>query len=371
MNPQLQGSSPSLQGGSITGGLTLQGSSPKLQASNNSSMQLQPAAPNSISLLQSGQNSINSSQNLLNNSGVNQAITQANNESASIAALLKSIQAEVQADAPGQPVSLNLNQLNSQAQANAANTVNPLYTQYLNQYLQQEAANKQSAESQNALNIQGEQSALGNTLAQNQLAESAAANTNSLTQGNINVQQQNYELQSGNAEDAKIQAIGSAIGSGNLGASGLGQQQLYQAENAKNVADAAQRGAFQYQRDTSNLSTADTFAQLAQSSQYATTAEGQQEAQTNFNLNDYLRQAAYNDTQYQQALEASRQQALTSTTAQDEAQLVQQQISARTGVGSKNYAASESLYSNLLNPDSSMPSAPNQSDYFNSYNSSV
>lgn len=306
-----------------------------------------------------------------NEAAIAAATSQENAQSAQISSLLKSIQAEEQANTPGTAVSLNLNQLNAQAQQSAQNTVNPLYTQYLNQYLQEQGANQQAAQAQNTLNIQGEQTSLGNTLQQNLLGENAAASTNALQQGNINVQQQNYQLSTGNAQNAKLQALGQSNGMSGLGASGMGQQQIYNAENARNTADAAQSGQFQYQRNTSNLSTQDTFAQLAQSSAYATTAEGQEEAQTNFNLNDYLRQAAYNDSQYTQALQASQQQAITATTAQDEATAIQQQIAASAPTGSKNYAASEQAYSNLLNPSTSLPSAPSQNDYLNAYGTSV
>lgn len=367
MNPAsiLQGgSSAGLQGGSTSAGANLQGSSPQLQASPQSGLQVQNA-------MAGGQ--ILQSQNLVNstNKSIAASTSQDNAEENQISALLKQIQAEEQANAPGTAVSLNLNNLNAQAQSSAQNTVNPLYTQYLNQYLQEEAANQQAAQSQNTLNIQGEQTSLGNTLQQNQLAENAAASTNALTQGNINTEQQNYQLSAGNAQTQKLQVLNESIGQGGLGASGYGQQQVYAAENARNTADAAQSGQFQYQRNTSNLSTQDTFAQLAQSSQYATTAEGQAEAQTNFNLNDYLRQAAYNDSQYQQALSASQQQAVTATTQQNEAQLIQQQIAAQDAAGSKNYGASEQAYSNLLNPSLSLPSAPSQSDYLNNYDTSV
>lgn len=329
----------------------------------------QPAPTMNKTVTPAAQSAVSGANTALNSA--DSLIAQGNNESAQIASLLKSIQAEEQANAPGTAVSLNTNALNAAAQKAASASVNPLYTKYLNQYLQEEAANKQAAQSQNTLNLQGEQSALGNTLAQNTLQEEATASTNALTQGNINVQQQNYQLQSGNAQNAKLAAINQSIGTGNLGGSGLGQQQIYEAENARNAADAAQSGQFQYQRDTANLSTQDTFAQLAQSSQYAQTAEGQQEAQTNFNLNDYVRQAAYNDAQYREALAASKQEALTATTAQREAQLVQKGINAYAPTGSKNYAASEQAYSNLLNPGSSLPTAPSQNNYAASYGASV
>lgn len=288
-------------------------------------------------------------------------------------AILQSIAAMEKANAPGVALTsgqLNLNALQAQAQSSAQNTVNPLYTQYLNQYLQQENANSQAAQAQNTLNIQGEQTGLQNTLGTNQLAQTQAANQNSLQQANINVQQQNYQLASGNAQTAKLQALSQQTGQGGLGASGLGQQQIYQAENTKNYSDAAQLGQFQYQRDAGNLSTQDTFDKLAQSSLYATTAEGQQEAQTNFNLNDYLRQAAYNDTQYQEALESSRQQAVTATTAQSLASQLQNAINSK-GLSGKDYTATEAAYNNYLSPSLSLPTAPAQNNYLAQYGGSV
>lgn len=273
-----------------------------------------------------------------------------------------------QASLPGVAPTLNLNAIQSAAAQSANNNVNPLYTSYLNQYLQQENANKQAAESQNQLNLQAAQTGLQQTLGKNQLAQTQAAGQNSLTQGNINAQQTNYQLNSGNAQNAKLQALQQNIGQGNLGASGIGQQQIYSAENARNTADAEQSGQFQYQRDTSNLSTQDTFAQLAQNSQYAQTAEGQQESQLNFSLNDYLRQAAYNDAQFQQANEASRQQAVNAQTQQYQAQAIQQALQAYSG---KTYAAGEQAYGNLLTPSLSLPGAVSQSNYLQQVGSTI
>jgi hypothetical protein len=361
-SPNVQGGSGSLQGGGLSvqgaGGGSIQGGGNPIQAAINN-VQVPATTAQSVAASQQG---------------INQAQTQANSETATIANLLKSIQAEEQANAPGNPISINTNALQAQANASAQNTVNPLYTQYLNQYLQtlgaaagssdtgtlQNAINAYnpnsltyntglngSAEQQSALNIASEQSSLQNTLAQNLNSENAASQTNALTQGNINTQQQNYQLTTGNAQNAKLQAIGQSIGSGNLGGSGLGQQQIYEAENTRNVADAAQSGQFQYDRNTSNLSTQDTFAQLAQSSAYATTGEGEQQQQTNFNLNDYLRQAAANDTATQESLAQSQQNALTAQEQNNLAGLTNNAITS-SGVSGKNLVATQGAYASDL-----------------------
>jgi len=340
-----------------TTGIGIQGTAP-VQGSNSATSVLQGGVSPQLQALQN--------QVAGNQSAINNDVNQTNNSSNQISSLLQSIQSEEQANVPGTPISLDVNALQGQANAAAQNTVNPLYTQYMNQYLQEEAANQQAAQAQNTLNLQGEQSGLANTLQTNQIGENTAAATNALTQGNIGVQQQNYQLQTGQAQNQKLAAIGSSIGSGNLGASGIGQQQLWQAENSRNIADAAQSGQFQYDRNSSNLSAEDTFAQLAQSSAYAQTAEGQQEAQTNFNLNDYLRQAAYNDQVLAPEMaETQEQLAQTATSNQLLATNVQNAINS-SGVSGKNLAATESAYNYYLNPSTSVP---NPSDLVNSLNS--
>ena len=96
-------------------------------------------------------------------------------------------------------------------------------------------------------------------------------------------------------------------------------------------------------------------------SQYAQTGETEQEAQTNFNLNDYLRQAAANDQAYTQSLQSWQQQAQTSTAQNLLAQAVQQQLQGYTG---KTYAAGEQAYAPQLQTTSA-PSAPDIASYMN------
>lgn len=346
MNPQGTSAASALQG---TGtGLTLQGSSPSIQGS---SPNLQATSSGDTNLLQPS--AVTNSQNVL------ATTTPTNPNDTNAAALYQQILAEEKANAPGVAPTLNLSALNASAQAQAGSTVNPLYTQYMNEYLQTEAANQTAAQSQNTLNLQQEQAALGNTLAQNTQAQNYAGQTNAATQGNINTEAQNYQLQSSQAQNAKVQALQASNGSAGLSSSGYGQAQLWQAENTRNIADAAQQGQYQYQRNTSNMSTQDTFAQLAQSSAYAQTGEGEQEAQTNFNLNDYVRQAAANDQAYTQSLQTWEQQAQTSTAQNLEAQAVQSALNAYSG---KTYAAGVSAYAPQLTTTAA-PAAPDINSY--------
>ncbi len=279
------------------------------------------------------------------------------------AAIDKQIQAMIQAQAPGVAPTLNINAINSSAQAAANSQVNPLYTQQLNEYLQNEASAQAEQQKQNELNIAGYQSGLQNTLAQNTQAQQFAGQQNELQQGNINAEAANYQLNSGDAQNQKVAALQSAQGSGGLAGSGMGAQQIWEAENAKNVADAQQQGQFQYNRDVANLTTSNTFAQLGQSSAFAKTQEGQQEAQSNFSLNSYLRQSAYQQQQYQNALQQWKQTALTAATQNSVAGQVSQQLQ-NMNLSDKNAAAAQQRYGQqLAGAGSSGPALVNQGSY--------
>lgn len=243
---------------------------------------------------------------------------------------------------------LNLPQLQNSANSQASTTTNALYNQYINEYAQNLAQSQSIATQQNAYNIQGIQQTEANTLAQNQLSQNAAASSNELTQGNINAQQQNYQITTGDAQAQKIQALQSANGAGGLGSSGAGQQQVWMAENQRNLADAAQSNSFQYQRDTSNLSTQDTFAQLAQSSLYAQQGANTQEAATNFNLQSYIAQSNANDQLYQQQLQQELPGATEATYQNLLSTSLQNEINSKN-LGSGQLSATEQEFAPELN----------------------
>lgn len=318
----LQGSGAngiSLQG-STGAGAGLQTAAPTTRFQNP--ITVGQAQPTSVgNFLQGGQQALNSSNDAIAQS--QQTLSQGNEL---LSNLQKQIQGLLQANKPPVAPTLNLNAIYSAANQAAASSVNPLYTQQLNEYLQNEAAAKAEQQQQNQLAIQGAQTGLAKTLAGNQLTAQEAASQNALQQANINTQSQNYQLQSGSAQNQKLAVLQQNLGSGNLAGSGLGAQQLWEAENAKNVADAQQQGQFQYNRDVANQSATNTFNEMNLSSGFAQKQETAQEAASNFSLNSYLRQAAFTEQQYRNSLEAWKQQALAAASQNSVAQQVQQQL---------------------------------------------
>lgn len=299
MNPQLQGSTPTLQGGG-TSGISLQGSSPSLQVTRNP----QPGAVVNQQNLPNVDTSFSnplSSQLASNQAGINQSQDQYGKLLQQILATERSLSQK-----PLAPT-LDYNAIQANAKAAATANVNPLYTQKLNEYLQNEAAAKTEQQNANQLAIQSAQSSLQNTLGQNQIAQGTAEQKNALNVGNINQQESNYQTNQGTSFDMKRRALQESLGAGNLTASGVGQQQLWQAENLRHVEEAQQTGQFQYNRNMANLEKSNTFAQLAQSGEYAKTQEGQAEAKANFDLNSYLRQASYEEEKFREENEQQKQ----------------------------------------------------------------
>lgn len=293
MNSILQGSSPILQGSAPT----LQGSSPNLQpAGGNLQVTANPMQPN-LSLATTPTTAPSPAPDPLA-----AAEQKYGNTQQQLMALLAKINQK-----PIAPT-LDYNAIRASSQTAAANTVNPLYDKKINEYLQNEAAAKLEAEQQAKLTTQNAQQALANTTATNAIATDTATKKNELTINNTNAQESNYQTNQGNSFDMKRQALATNIGQSGLTGSGIGNQQLWEAENLRHVEEAQKEGQFKYTKDIANLEKSNTFAQIAESNLYAGQVEQGKESQAKFDLNSYLRQAAYNESQFREDTEKTQLQ---------------------------------------------------------------
>jgi len=281
-----------------------------------------------------------------------QAVSSATSQAQQLEQQNQALLAEI-ANKPVAP-SLNFGAINANAAAAAQSQVNPLYTQYLNQYLQQEAAVTQQQQSANTQAVQAAQSALANTQAQNtQQQQFTGANT-ALNLTNINQQAANREQNAGNQFDTQRAQLEAQIGQSNLGASGIGQQQIWTARNNANVAELQSQDTDQYNRNQQLLNESNTFAQIAQSNKYASTVEGQAESAANLKLSSYLQNAAYAQTQAEEQLTEWQQNALYAAQQQSVASQVAAQLQGLKG-GVQGAAAQ--AWAPFLQAEG-MPSAP-------------
>lgn len=255
------------------------------------------------------------------------------------------IQAALAASRPATAPYLNINAIQAQAKANAQNTVNPLYSKYLNDYLQQEAAAKASRQAENEATVKNLQAQLANSLQGNELSRTATKENTAADLNNISNQEQAFQAESGLTND-----INRANLLGNQGAltgSGLGQGQDLQAQQARNLKEGAQENQYQYSANQKQLLENQTFDQLANSDALSRLKETEGENTANFNLNDYLQQAAASENQFRISNEQQRQQALASQTKD----LVSQQVANFLSSYKNNpslYTAAYGAYGGLL-----------------------
>ncbi len=232
---------------------------------------------------------------------------------ASTQALLASISRIPGPYIPPTAPTLDLNSIRAGAASEASNAVNPLYTKYLNTYLQNEAAGIAAQKAQNTSTIGNLQGQLANTLAGTQNTRTATQQNTEAGLADIAAQQQNYlRTQGTNFEN---QRQGMLNTEGTLAGSGLGQQKDIQSQIAQQNTEAAQQQQYKYSAQQKNLFENQTFAQLANSDELARLKETEGENTTNFNLKDYLNQAADGEANFQKENEVQKQQALQAATS--------------------------------------------------------
>lgn len=236
--------SPILQGGSAN--LFQNTANPQNKVAGGST--LQPAG-NFTQPILPGYNLV-SGQAAANTKKTNSTLGQGN-------ALLEAINRLTAASAVPAPVyapNLNLTSVNNRALARAEKSQNPYYTKLLHDTLAQSQFEQQQHQTQAQTDTQNFQDTLNQTLQDN----ATSADRQQVAGG------ENFDQ--ARIEEAKAQA------SGGLTGSGIGQGQTLQTELHRNIAEAQ------------------SFGDLAKSSQRATQAAGKGQAQVKFDLANYIKE---------------------------------------------------------------------------------
>lgn len=294
----------------------------------------------------------NSNQSLINST--NQGLQRDQALQQQTAGLLQQQNALLREQATPAPV-LNYQSILSNAQAQANNpksAVNQLYQSQLNKYLQNEAAQKTLAEQQKQLGVTQAQQGLANTQAQLGQQQQYTGEQTAMDLGNISNQQNAYQQTQGIQGEQNLSTLRQQLGQGNIGASGLGQQQEFMQNLTRQVQESQQENSFQYQRNTSLLNESNTFANIAQSGKYAQQEEAGKEGQANLDLSKFLQQAAYSENQSRVSLKQWQQNARTASAQNAAAQRVSQFI--------QSYRNNPTLYSKAMQAYSGLTGAVSQ-----------
>lgn len=286
----IQGSSPNLQGGT----LSLQGSTYNPQPAAGISI-YQPAAGQSAldragAVISSGQKALAAPSPI--NAGLDQATKDLLAKySSQLAAANQKVYAP----------KLDIGSLNAQARAAAESAVNPYYTKQLNDFLAQQATQRQQEQQQTEMNIQNLQDTLKNTLEANKISQGRTAEDVAQNQQNINTAADQFQTDTGQAYDAARLALAKGTSTG-----GLGQQQQETAQTTRNTQEKRQQEQFQQQLQQQEQLKGRTFEDLARSGTLATQAETKGEKQAQFDLSKFLTSQEAQLSSQKQTLEAQR-----------------------------------------------------------------
>lgn len=210
--------------------------------------------------------------------------------------------------APVYAPKLDLAAINSQARSAAENAVNPYYTKQLNEFLTQQGVQKQQHQQQAATDVQNLQDQLANTLQGNEVSRGRAVTDEATQQANINTQNDRNQVDTGTQfEDQRLAAARGQATAGTLGTN-AGNRATTLATDARNLTEGRQNQDFQAQRDQQALLKGRSLEDLLRSDTLSTQSEAKGEAQSKFDLDNYIQSLGYQEQQTRNSLEQERLQ---------------------------------------------------------------
>lgn len=235
---------------------------------------------------------------------------------------------------------LDVNAIRSQARASATSNVNPLYDLKLNSYLQNEALQTQQNQTYRDQQIKNYQDTLSTQLQGNQLGRDKIGQNTDSALANIANQEGNYQAQTGMQADASRRQL--LNNQGALAGSGVGQQADLQSQQMRGLKEGAQEQAFKYSAETHQQLKNQTLDQLANSDVLANLSEQRGETTSQFDLNNYLRNASFQEGNFRTSNEQSRQGDIDRQTAKSQTDLILKAL--QPYLGTPQYQAGLSQY---------------------------
>ena len=239
--------------------------------------------------------------------------------------------------APVYAPKLDFAAINSQARQSAENAVNPYYTKTLNDFLTQQSAQRQQQQTQTETNIKN----IGDTLKQTQedIATSTQRTTEDVAKNQAEVDQTADEFQTdtGSAFDVSRRAEAAAVAKAGL-TGGLGAQQKEASQTSRNTAEKRQTGKFDEAKEKQELFKARTFEDLTKTGTRAVTSAEKSTKQAKFDLDTYIQNQGFQETNKRNETETQRQNAIYDK-QEEQRKLLTQQFIAKIANPAKRQAA--------------------------------
>lgn len=246
---------------------------------------------------------------------------------AQIAALQQ--QLAYQPKLPSFDIMSNYNRARSQAEA----AVNPLYDKYLNDFLAGQQVSKANKQQETGLAKEGISQELQRTLEGNTVNRTRTAEDTANAIGTLNTQEGNFQRDTGTQNDIDRRALAEGVAASGLTTSGIGQGQIYDQNNKRNLDEGQQVQEYANQRQAKKLFETRTFEDLARGDKEADQIATQKNKSADFDLEQYLDELATNETQFRNENEYKRLGDIAEQTGTYESAGTQSFLSSLAGAG--------------------------------------
>lgn len=219
------------------------------------------------------------------------------------------------------------------ARSQAEKAVNPMYEKYLKDFLAKQQIQKQNKRGQTNLAKESNALELSQTLGENEVTRGRTMEDTLAAIDKLNRQEGEFQQDSGTQFDIDRRANAETIAAAGMTTSGIGAQNMYDQETARNISEERQVTEFNNQREAKKLFQARTFEDLARGDENARAIASQRDKEAQFDLDAYLRELAADETQFRTENELKRLQDIGSQTTSYERRGTQEFLASLAGAG--------------------------------------
>ncbi len=194
----------------------------------------------------------------------------------------------------------------NRARSQAESAVNPLYSKYLRDFLAGQETKRSTTRGQIGLEkestaLELQQALAGNAVTRTRTGEDVAGAIDKL-----NVAEGQMQQDTGTAFDVDRRALAEQNAARGLTTSGVGQAQIFDQQNLRNLDEGRQVQEYGNQRQAKKLFGVRTFEDLARGDKDAADIGSLKDKKSNFDLEAYLQELAHSETQFRNENEYKR-----------------------------------------------------------------
>lgn len=222
------------------------------------------------------------------------------------------------------------------AQSAAEKAQNPLYEQKLNTFLAQNAARKTTKQKEFNMNLENIGNEKTNTQGENAISRTRTAEDTANAIAKVNQVEGDFQTDEGQQFDQNYRQVAEQIAASGGAQTGMGRQQNSDMIRLRNVTSQRQLDEFQGQREAKQLFKTRTFEDLLRGDQQADQLATSKTKSAQFDLDKYLEDLSFDETNFRNENEAARLEAILRDTGNYEKKGAKEFIAGLAGQGFSN-----------------------------------